>query len=237
VDADNGRMLRLLVESIGAKRVVEVGTSTGYSGLWTLLGLRTTGGRLTTLELDPGRAARARKHFQEAGVEGFVDVVVGDAHQTVKQLQGPIDLVFLDADKEGYARYLEALFARAPGGHHRRQHLDGARLRQGRHDESTARHRLLRAILGHAEEALTLRQPATVSRAPPRADAARALLVAHRRHGTGTPVVSSLRGRRPLVTPTSGSQHIACRWQMPPTHTVRRMGSRLHVGMFEEGVA
>ena len=117
VDADNGRMLRLLVESIGAKRVVEVGTSTGYSGLWTLLGLRTTGGRLTTLELDPGRAARARKHFQEAGVEGFVDVVVGDAHQTVKQLQGPIDLVFLDADKEGYARYLEALLPLVrPGG-------------------------------------------------------------------------------------------------------------------------
>lgn len=117
VDADNGRMLRLLVESIGAKRVVEVGTSTGYSGLWTLLGLRTTGGRLTTLELDPGRAGRARKHFQEAGVDGLVDIVIGDAHQTVKQLQGPIDLVFLDADKEGYARYLEALLPLVrPGG-------------------------------------------------------------------------------------------------------------------------
>jgi caffeoyl-CoA O-methyltransferase len=109
VDAENGRMLRVLAETTGAKNVVEIGTSTGYSGLWTCLGLRTTGGRLTTFELDPGRAEQARKHFQEAGVDALVDVIVGDAHQNVKRVQGPIDLVFLDADKEGYASYLKAL--------------------------------------------------------------------------------------------------------------------------------
>jgi predicted O-methyltransferase YrrM len=117
VDADNGRMLRLLAESIGARNCVEIGTSTGYSGLWTLLALRNTGGRLTTFELDPGRAAQARKHFEEAGVEGQVTIVLGDAHQNVKQVKGPIDLLFLDADKEGYASYLQALLPLVrPGG-------------------------------------------------------------------------------------------------------------------------
>lgn len=109
VDAETGRMLRLLAETTGAKKVVEIGTSTGYSGLWTCLALRATGGRLTTFELDPGRAEQARKHFQEAGVDPLVDVVVGDAHENVKRLTGPIDLLFLDADKEGYADYLKTL--------------------------------------------------------------------------------------------------------------------------------
>lgn len=117
VDAVNGRTLRLLVETTGAKNVVEIGTSTGYSGLWTCLGLRTTGGRLTTFEIDPGRATQARKHFDEGGVGGLVEIVVGDAHQKLSQIHGPIDLVFLDADKEGYASYLKALLPLVrPGG-------------------------------------------------------------------------------------------------------------------------
>jgi caffeoyl-CoA O-methyltransferase len=117
VDAENGRMLRVLAEATGAKNVVEIGTSTGYSGLWTCLGLRATGGRLTTFELDPRRADQARKHFQEAGVDMLVDVIVGDAHENVKRVQGPIDLLFLDADKEGYASYLKTLLPLVrPGG-------------------------------------------------------------------------------------------------------------------------
>jgi predicted O-methyltransferase YrrM len=117
VDTENGRMLRLLAETTGAKHAVEIGTSTGYSGLWTLLGLRSTGGRLTTFEIDPGRAEQARRHFQEAGVDSLATVVVGDAHQTVKQLKDPIDMIFLDADKEGYASYLKTLLPLVrPGG-------------------------------------------------------------------------------------------------------------------------
>jgi len=117
VDADNGRMLRLLAETAGAKNVVEIGTSTGYSGLWTCLALQSTGGRLKTFEIDPARAEQARKHFEQAGVAGLVEVVVGDAHENVKRLEDPIDLLFLDADKEGYASYLQALLPRVrPGG-------------------------------------------------------------------------------------------------------------------------
>jgi caffeoyl-CoA O-methyltransferase len=117
VDADNGRMLRLLAETAGARNVVEIGTSTGYSGLWICLALQSTGGRLKTFEIDPGRAEQARKHFAQAGVDGLVEVVVGDAHEAVKRLKDPIDLVFLDADKEGYASYLQALLPLVrPGG-------------------------------------------------------------------------------------------------------------------------
>lgn len=117
VDADNGRMLRLLAETAGAKNVVEIGTSTGYSGLWICLALQSTGGRLKTFEIDPARAEQARKHFEQAGVAGLVEVVVGDAHENVKRLEDPIDLLFLDADKEGYASYLRALLPLVrPGG-------------------------------------------------------------------------------------------------------------------------
>lgn len=117
VPESDGRIIRLLAESIGAKRAVEVGTSTGYSGLWFALALRKTGGKLITLELDPGRAETARKNFERAGVGDVVEVVVGDAHETVKDVEGPIDIVFIDADKPGYRHYLDTLLPKVrPGG-------------------------------------------------------------------------------------------------------------------------
>lgn len=117
VPTNDGRMLRLLTEAVGAKAVVEIGTSTGYSGLWLLLALKNTGGKLTTFEIDSGRAAQARKHFAQAGVEQNVTVVVGDAHENVKRLKEPIDVLFLDADKDGYADYLNRLLPLVrPGG-------------------------------------------------------------------------------------------------------------------------
>ncbi len=109
VPAADGRMLRLLAESAGAKQVVEIGTSTGLSGLWLCLALQKTGGRLTTFEYDPGRAATARQHFKDAGVDQMVTIVEGDAHQTISRLKEPIDVLFIDADKEGYVDYLNKL--------------------------------------------------------------------------------------------------------------------------------
>ncbi len=117
VPPEDGRALRLLAEAAGAKTVVEIGTSTGYSGLWFCLALQDTGGRLTTFEIDPGRAAAARKNFQQAGVDSLVTVVEGDAHQKITTLKGPIDVVFIDADKEGYVDYLTKLLPLVrPGG-------------------------------------------------------------------------------------------------------------------------
>lgn len=113
----DGRMLRLLTETANAKHVVEIGTSTGYSGLWLTLALQKTGGTLTTFEVDKDRAAQARKHFEAAGVSGLVRIIEGDAHQNVRQLKGPIDVAFIDADKEGYVDYLNTLLPLIrPGG-------------------------------------------------------------------------------------------------------------------------
>lgn len=117
VPATDGRFLRLLAETVNAKHVVEIGTSTGLSGMWFCIALEKTGGKLTTFEFDPGRAATAKKHFKEAGVDKLVTVVEGDAHQTIGRLKDPIDLVFIDADKEGYVDYLQKLLPLVrPGG-------------------------------------------------------------------------------------------------------------------------
>jgi len=117
VPQEDGRLLRLLAESIGAKQVVELGTSHGYSGIWFCLALRTTGGKLVTHEIDPQRAGAARENFQRAGVSSLVTLVEGDAHQEVTKLKDPIDLIFIDADKEGYTDYLTKLLPLVrPGG-------------------------------------------------------------------------------------------------------------------------
>ncbi|MCP5116327.1 MAG: O-methyltransferase [bacterium] len=117
VPLEDARVIRMMTEAIGAKNAVEVGTSTGYSGLWFALGLRNTGGKLTTFEIDAGRAETARQHFRKAGVEDLITVVVGDAHEKVKELSEPIDIVFIDADKPGYRDYLETLLPLVrPGG-------------------------------------------------------------------------------------------------------------------------
>jgi len=117
VSEKDGRLLRVLTESIGAKHVVEIGTSNGYSGIWFCLALRRTGGRLTTFEIDAGRAALARENFKRAGVEKLVTLIEGDAHTEVTRLAEPIDLLFQDADKPGYLDYLHKLLPRVrPGG-------------------------------------------------------------------------------------------------------------------------
>jgi caffeoyl-CoA O-methyltransferase len=117
VPVQDGKALRLLTEASGAKNVVEIGTSTGYSGLWFCLALLQTKGHLTTFEIDHERALKAREHFKEAGTEDIVTIVEGDAHEQVTKLKGPIDIVFIDADKGGYVDYLQKLLPLVrPGG-------------------------------------------------------------------------------------------------------------------------
>ncbi len=109
VSLEDGRLLRVLVESIDAQNVIEIGTSNGYSGIWIGLGLRATGGRLTTYEIDAGRAQLARDNFAGSGIAPLVTLIEGDAHEEVLKLRDPIDLLFLDADKNGYLDYLQKL--------------------------------------------------------------------------------------------------------------------------------
>lgn len=116
VPTDDGRLLRMLAESVNAQHVVEIGTSNGYSGIWFCLALRTTGGKLTTFEIDEERIKLAKANFVRAGVEKLVTIVEGDAHKNVEQVKEPIDLLFLDADKEGYLDYLRKLLPQVKSG-------------------------------------------------------------------------------------------------------------------------
>jgi len=104
-----GRVLRQLVEARGAKRIVEIGTSSGYSTIWLAMGARATGGRVFTHEINPKMIEMARKNFKKAGVDDLITIIKGDAHDTVKQHKEPIDVVFLDAEKKGYLDYLQKL--------------------------------------------------------------------------------------------------------------------------------
>lgn len=117
VSVRDGRLLRLLTESINAQRVVEIGTSTGESAVWFAIALRRTGGELFTHEIDAERARIARENFKRAGVDDIITLIEGDAHEEVLRYDEPIDIIFLDADKSGYIDYLEKLLPLVrPGG-------------------------------------------------------------------------------------------------------------------------
>lgn len=117
VPIQDGRLLRLLTESMNAQHVVEIGTSTGYSGIWFGMALQKTGGKLTTYEIDAKRAATARANFKRAGMSNIITIIEGDAHEKVTELRGSIDILFLDADKPGYVDYLNKLLPLVrPGG-------------------------------------------------------------------------------------------------------------------------
>jgi predicted O-methyltransferase YrrM len=102
-----GEYLCNLVTKLNAQRVLEIGTASGYSGVWLGLGLRETGGRLITLELDQQRHVRAVQNFKAAGLGDIIDARLTDALKEIAKLEGPFDLVFIDAWKPDYAKYLE----------------------------------------------------------------------------------------------------------------------------------
>ncbi len=113
----DGDFLNLLVHVTAAKNVLEVGTYRGYSGIRIGLGLEQTGGRLTTIEIDPERVKEARGNFETAGLADRITSLEGDAHQVAKTVAGPFDLAFLDAEKGGEVDYFNTIFPKLrPGG-------------------------------------------------------------------------------------------------------------------------
>ena len=114
---ENGQFLSILIRSIQARNVLEVGTSNGYSTIWLAAALKETGGRLISLEFDRERAEEAQAHLQEVGLDGIVEVRIGNALDEIPKCDATFDLVFLDAEKNEYQRYLElALPNIRPGG-------------------------------------------------------------------------------------------------------------------------
>jgi len=112
VSEEDGRFLRVMVASSGATHALEIGGANGYSAIWIGLGLRQTGGHLTSIEYDPVRAKTAAENIRKAGLSDIVTVVPGDAFKEVPKLQGEFDFVFLDAWKRDYKRFLDMVFPR-----------------------------------------------------------------------------------------------------------------------------
>ena len=102
-----GEYLSNLVQKLKAQRVLEIGTSNGYSAIWLALGLRETGGQLITLEINRRRYSLAQNNFEAAGIDGLIDSRLADAVEEVPKLEGPFDFVFIDANKQDYVKYLE----------------------------------------------------------------------------------------------------------------------------------
>jgi predicted O-methyltransferase YrrM len=105
----DGKALHDIIVQRGYKNALEIGTSNGYSGMWIGWALSKTGGRLITIEIDRGRHEEALSYFRQAGLTKYIDARLGDAHELVPALPGPLDFVFCDADKEWYENYLKSV--------------------------------------------------------------------------------------------------------------------------------
>ncbi|PYO57340.1 MAG: methyltransferase [Candidatus Rokuibacteriota bacterium] len=117
ITPETGRLLWILARSARATRILEVGTSNGYSTIWLADAARATGGRVTTLELNPAKVKLARENLARAGLADRVEVLEGRAVDSLGTRPGPFDFVFLDADRGSYLTYLELVVPRlVPGG-------------------------------------------------------------------------------------------------------------------------
>lgn len=116
ITPDTGRLLWILVRARRATRILEVGTSNGYSTIWLADAARGTSGRVITLESNPEKITLARANLTEAGLTECVDLYEGDAADTLVPLSGPFDFIFLDANRSQYLKYLEMVFPKLASG-------------------------------------------------------------------------------------------------------------------------
>jgi caffeoyl-CoA O-methyltransferase len=109
VSGADGKVLYDIIIKNKYKKALEIGTSTGHSGIWIAWALSKTGGKLITVEINEGRYKQALANFEEAGLSDYIDARLADAHELVPILKGPFDFVFCDADKGWYKNYLIAV--------------------------------------------------------------------------------------------------------------------------------
>lgn len=105
VPSVDGQLLYDIIIKNNYKSALEIGTSTGHSGIWIAWALSKTGGKLITIDIDEGRHRQALENFKQAGLSQYIDARLADAHELVKTLKGPFDFVFSDADKDWYKNY------------------------------------------------------------------------------------------------------------------------------------
>ena len=116
VSEEDGRFLRVLIATRGAKSILEIGAASGYSGIWLGLGARESGGRVVAIEYDPQRAKEAAANIRLAGLDDVVQVVHGDAFKEIPKLSGTFDFVFLDAWKPDYKKFFDMVYPRLTPG-------------------------------------------------------------------------------------------------------------------------
>jgi caffeoyl-CoA O-methyltransferase len=116
VAEEDGRFLRMLVASTQRKRALEIGSAYGYSAIWIGLGLRDTGGKLVTIEIDPARAQDAMENVKKAGLTDIVTVISGDAFKEIPKIAGTFDCVFVDAWKRDYLKFFDMTYPRMDKG-------------------------------------------------------------------------------------------------------------------------
>ncbi len=109
IPASDGQLLYDIIIKNNYKSALEIGTSTGHSGVWIAWALSKTGGRLITIDIDKDRHEQALKNFKTAGLSDYIDARLADAHELVPKLEGPFDFVFSDADKGWYRNYFVAV--------------------------------------------------------------------------------------------------------------------------------
>lgn len=105
IEAESAKLLAMLVRTQRSKRILEIGTSTGYSTLWLAEAAKVVGGKVNTLEINAFRSAQAKKYAEEFGLESLIDFWVGDAADYLAQATEPFDLILLDAERGSYAGY------------------------------------------------------------------------------------------------------------------------------------
>jgi predicted O-methyltransferase YrrM len=117
VTENDGKILYDLIIKKDYKRALEIGTSTGHSGIWEAWALSKTGGSLVTVEIEEFRHLAAVRNFRAAGLDGLIDARLGDGRTMAAQLPGPFDFIFIDADKNSTPYYFETLLPKlAVGG-------------------------------------------------------------------------------------------------------------------------
>ncbi len=109
VPYEDGKVLYQLIVDNNYQSALEIGTSTGHSTIWIAWALSKTGGKLITLEIDEKRQLEAKKNIKSLGLSDYVEFILGDAHEVVKELEGPFDFVFSDADKGWYVQYFKEM--------------------------------------------------------------------------------------------------------------------------------
>jgi predicted O-methyltransferase YrrM len=112
MDPDSAKFLSIMVIANKAKTIIEVGSGVGYSTLWLAYAASVTGGKVITCEIDPAKAEETRAHLAKANLAERVEILVGDARETLRQRSEPVDLLFIDGEFGHYETYFDVVYKR-----------------------------------------------------------------------------------------------------------------------------